>query len=47
VGKKLADFKAALKAQPWPVLDELRSDVEAFAGQFPVVGFDASTMKYK
>eukprot|EP00962_Isochrysis_galbana_P023682 scaffold7166_cov140-Isochrysis_galbana.AAC.1 len=47
VGKKLADFKAALKAEPWPELAELRADVEAFAGQFPVVGFDAATMKYK
>jgi len=47
VGKKLADFKAALKAKEWPKLTALRSDVESFAAQFPVVGFDASTMKYK
>jgi hypothetical protein len=30
---------------PISVLEELRGDVQAFAGQFPVVGFDAGTMK--
>jgi len=47
VGRKLADFKAALKQREWPALRELRADVEAFASQFPVVGFDETTMKYK
>ena len=45
-GKKLADFKVALK-QPQPKIDALRADVEAFAAQFPCVGFDETTMKYK
>jgi len=47
IGKKLADFKAALKAQPYPAIEALRADVEAFASQFPTIGFDEATMKYK
>merc|ERR1711869_65730 len=31
IGKKLADFKAALKAQEWPAITQLRTDVEAFS----------------
>jgi len=46
-GKKLADFKAALGAQEHAAVTALRADVEAFAGTFPCVGFDAETMKYK
>jgi len=46
VGKKLVDFKAALKAQKWDSLEALRTDVEAFASQFPTIGFDESQMKY-
>ena len=33
IGKKLADFKTALKAQEWPAIAQLRADVEAFSGQ--------------
>ena len=33
IGKKLADFKTALKAQEWPAIGALRSDVEGFAAQ--------------
>merc|ERR1719387_1663604 len=40
IGKKLADFKAALKAQEWPAITALRDDVEAFASQFPTIAFD-------
>jgi len=47
IGKKLADFKAALKAKEWPELTQLRADVEVFAAQFPCVGFDEADMKYK
>jgi len=46
VGKKLVDFKAALKGQNWDSLEALRTDVEAFASQFPTIGFDESQMKY-
>ena len=47
IGKKLADFKAALKAKEWPEITQLRTDVEQFASQFPCVGFEESEMKYK
>jgi len=47
IGKKLADFKSALKAQEWPAITELRSDVESFSMQFPTIGFDEASMKYK
>jgi len=46
VGKKLVDFKAALKASKWDSLETLRTDVEAFASQFPTIGFNESEMKY-
>ena len=47
VGKKLADFKTALKAQEWPAITQLRGDVEAFASQFPTIGFEEESMRYK
>jgi glycine hydroxymethyltransferase len=47
IGKKLVDFKAALKSNPPPELDALRNDVEAFASQFPCIAFDEETMLYK
>ena len=47
IGKKLADFKTALKSQEWPAITALRNDVEAFAGEFPTIGFDEATMRYK
>ena len=46
IGKKLADFKGALKAKEWPAVSELRADVEAFASQFPTIGFDEASMRY-
>ena len=45
-GPKLKDFKQGIASHPSPLLDTLRKDVEAFASRFPVIGFDASTMKY-
>ena len=33
IGKKLADFKAALKAKEWPEITALKDDVEAFSSQ--------------
>jgi len=47
IGKKLADFKAALNEKPHPAIEKLAADVAAFAAQFPCVGFDETTMKYK
>jgi glycine hydroxymethyltransferase len=47
IGKKLADFKSALKSQEWPAITALRSDVEAFASQFPTIGFEEADMRYK
>merc|ERR1719182_506907 len=47
IGKKLADFKTALKGKEWPAIKALRSDVEAFASQFPTIGFDEASMRYK
>jgi len=46
IGKKLVDFKQALKAQEWPALTALRADVETFSGQFPTIGFEESSMKF-
>jgi len=46
IGKKLVDFKAALKSQKFDSIEALRADVEAFASQFPTIGFDESSMKY-
>jgi glycine hydroxymethyltransferase len=45
-GKKLVDFKASLASTPPPALKALQDDVVSFACTFPVVGFDADTMKY-
>ena len=47
IGKKLADFKAALNEKPHPAIEKLAADVAQFAAQFPCVGFDETTMKYK
>jgi hypothetical protein len=30
-----------------PEIDALREDVEAFAKQFPTIGFDKASMRYK
>ncbi len=45
--KKLADFKTALAASPPAELKALQDEVVAFACDFPVVGFNVDTMKYK
>jgi len=46
IGKKLADFKTALKAKEWPAITALRDDVEAFCSQFPTIGFAEESMRY-
>lgn len=45
-GKKMVDFRAALD-KGVPALDKLAEDVMAFAKQFPMPGFDATTMTYR
>merc|ERR1719217_1390113 len=47
IGKKLADFKAKLGGEEHAAVTALRADVEAFAKQFPCIGFDEANMKYK
>jgi len=43
--KKLSEFKKYMNENPH-LVNDLRSDVEAFASQFPTVGFEESSMKY-
>mmetsp|Transcript_3449 Transcript_3449/g.5894 ORF Transcript_3449/g.5894 Transcript_3449/m.5894 type:complete len:502 (+) Transcript_3449:110-1615(+) len=45
-GKKLRDFKEMLNSQEHAAISSLRQDVEAFASQFPTVGFEEKSMKY-
>jgi glycine hydroxymethyltransferase len=49
--KKVAEFRASLKDSDegtWPeALRALKKDVAAFSQSFPVVGFDAASMRYK
>eukprot|EP00656_Telonema_subtile_P013827 TRINITY_DN1702_c0_g1_i1.p1 TRINITY_DN1702_c0_g1~~TRINITY_DN1702_c0_g1_i1.p1 ORF type:complete len:499 (-),score=143.74 TRINITY_DN1702_c0_g1_i1:131-1627(-) len=45
--KKLADFKSHVEANEIPEIDELRKDVEDFASQFPTIGYEQETMRYK
>ena len=49
VGPKLKDFREALADAPrgkFPEIDELKDEVEAFAAQFPTVGFEKAEGKY-
>jgi len=49
VGSKLKDFKEALADCPkgkYPEIDALKHEVEAFAAQFPTIGFDKAEGKY-
>ena len=49
--KKVAEFRASLHdtdTSTWPsALVALKADVASFAQKFPVIGFDATTMRYK
>ena len=48
-GPKLKDFREALADAPrgkFPEIDELKDEVEAFAAQFPTIGFDKAQGKY-
>jgi len=46
-GKKLSDFKKLVDESPPSEIAALAQDVEAFAKQFPTIGFEKSTMRYK
>ncbi len=41
------DFRTSLDASEPAELKALRHDVEAFSMQFPTIGFDKATMRYK
>ena len=45
-GPKLKDFRAAVDGQKWAEIDALKAKVEAFAKNFPTIGFEKATMKY-
>jgi glycine hydroxymethyltransferase len=44
---KLKDFRESLLASVPPELQALRGEVEDFAKQFPTIGFEKSSMRYK
>lgn len=46
-GGKLKDFKAALETSLPPELVQLKEEVEAYATQFPTIGFERASMRYK
>lgn len=47
-GTKLKDFVAAMESSTFQAeLSKLRHDVEEYAKQFPTIGFEKETMKYK
>mmetsp|Transcript_13903 Transcript_13903/g.29702 ORF Transcript_13903/g.29702 Transcript_13903/m.29702 type:complete len:525 (-) Transcript_13903:430-2004(-) len=45
-GPKLKDFRAAVDTQQWPEIDALKAKVEAFAKNFPTIGFEKADMRY-
>jgi glycine hydroxymethyltransferase len=45
--KTTEEFKKACTVEAFPALVDLRNEVTQFARQFPVVGFDQSSMVYK
>lgn len=48
-GTKLKDFVATMKSDTGTQSEiaQLRHDVEEYAKQFPTIGFEKETMKYK
>lgn len=47
-GTKLKDFVATMKDDQYqPEIANIRNEVEEFAKQFPTIGFEKETMKYK
>jgi len=47
VGNRVKDFKTYLDDAKPAEIEELGQDVMAYAKQFPTIGFEKSTMKYK
>merc|ERR1719183_2432813 len=45
-GPKLKDFRNAVDTQQWPEIDALKAKVEAFAKNFPTIGFEKADMRY-
>merc|ERR1711865_1343144 len=45
--KRVADFKKHCNGADFPEITELRADVEDFASQFPTIGYEHDTMRYK
>ena len=46
-GSKLKDFRAYLDANEVPELVALKHEVEDYAKQFPTIGFEKATMRYR
>ena len=49
LGPKLKDFRDGLANAPegkFPEIDALKAEVEAFAAEFPTIGFDKAEGKY-
>lgn len=46
-GPKLKDFRAYVNSETPDNLAALREEVEEFAKQFPTVGFEKASMRYK
>jgi len=46
-GPKLKDFKEYVNKNKVPEIEALKEEVEAFATQFPTIGFEKSQMRYK
>ena len=46
-GPKLKDFKAYVDSHDVPEIAQLKADVEKFAMDFPTIGFEKATMRYK
>ena len=46
-GPKLKDFKEYVNKNKVPEIAALKEEVEAFATQFPTIGFEKSQMRYK
>ena len=44
---KLKDFREAMAKETPPEVAELRQEVEDFAKQFPTIGFEKASMRYK
>ena len=46
-GPKLKDFKSYVDNNDVPEIKQLKAEVEKFAMDFPTIGFEKATMRYK